>query len=142
MHKTILFILVVITLVGCEPFDDKFKIHNHRKQTILMYKSNDSNLNKLINYLNNYVAYNSYTPIRYAMYYIKPSDTMTMFSVSPTWEEDFKNNSNKPMPWFLFVIDSSKQTMDTTILLKNNLVTTYRLDVDYLQKRNWVLDIW
>ncbi len=142
MHKTILLILVAITLVGCEQFDDKFKIRNHRKETILMYESNDPNLNKLIDYLNNYVPHKSFTPIRYAMYYIRPNDTMTMFSTSPTWEEEFKSGFNKPMPWFLFVIDSCNQTMDTTILLKNNLVTTYRLDVDYLQKRNWVLDIW
>jgi hypothetical protein len=125
--------------VGCEHFDDKFKIHNHKKHTILLYMSEDSQINNLINYN---VNYNAFIKLRSARYFIKANEIRTMISAASTWEGEFINEFDKPMPWYIFVIDSSKQTMDTTILLKNNLVTTYRLDVDYLQKRNWVLDIW
>jgi hypothetical protein len=133
-------LLLCFLLVACDSFDTKFVMINNTESTKSFYFSEDSTTNSATKFYSKlFYATPKNGNIPKEFNFLKPYSKRDIGMLG-AWE-DHLNEQFVDSTAYVYVIDSSDIGKKPEIMVRNNLVSKYRVTSKYMIENNWELII-
>lgn len=139
--RDLIVLMLFLLLMSCDSVDSKFIFVNHSPVTKSYYFSDDSIGNSAVSfYSQRFYATPKNGNIPKDYDYLKPNKKRGIGMLG-SWE-DHLDDQFIDSTAFIYIIDSADIGKSAEILVRDSLVSRYKVTSDYMREHNWEFDIY